>query len=327
MIQINRDWVTLPQRTDQTWFTEILCQLNYGDLNQLSQLFQRMSDRDEIRTIVFSVSKERSVFTLDNPAHQRDVMSVFLPILKELAVATQFETIHIAGEWQFFFNALIQAGFQQKVVHIDLSTEAIQGETEKAGFWQELASREAPVFLKGIRVRNDAQRWTSVACLKDMLYATVHVQHLTLTCSETHVQACVCERCNDLLELMCLEGYHGLGHPEVCLENMAVSAQLLIPFLVQQRNMRKITFDTTKLAPLHPNEAEPNFVSSAWDYVLHALAKCGALREFVMDDMYELLIMDYGSRSWISSIANVSLHRASQEMAKGLHLRGGKVLS
>ena len=123
-------------------------------------------------------------------------------ILRELEVANQLDAVHVTSAWQFFFNAFIQAGFQRKIVHMDLLTEAIRSEKDTLGLWQELASREAPESLKGIRVRNDAQRWTSIACLKDMLAATAHVQQLTLTCSETHQDAEACKRCNDLLELI-----------------------------------------------------------------------------------------------------------------------------
>jgi hypothetical protein len=285
-MHIVRDWMTLPNRTDQTWFTNIICALSYADLHKLSILVQKPADRDEIKTIVFTVSKEPSLFTLNNPIHQRDFQIFLHSILRALEVANQFGTIHVTSAWQSFFNACIQTNFQRRIVHMDLSTEAIRTEANTAEFWLELAARAAPAFLKGIRVRNDAQRWTSVAYLKDMLAATKHLPRLTLTCSETHDEAEACECCNDLLELMCLEGYHGPEHPEVCLENMAVSASMLTALLLQQLNMRKITFKYVKLAGVLPED--PEVYVSPWDDVLHTLAKCGALRELIMDNIYEL---------------------------------------
>jgi hypothetical protein len=216
-MHINRDWVTKPNRTDQTWFTHIICALTSADLHKLSMLVQNSTDRDEIKAIIFTVSKEPSLSALNDPVHQRDVLNLLSPILNALEVAVQLETIHVTGAWQFFFNVLIQANFQRNIVHMDLSTEAIRSGENDSGFWQELSSRAAPAFLKGIRVRNDAQRWASVTCLRDMIAATKHLPQLTLTCSETHARTCVCERCDDLLELMCGESYHGLDHPEVCL--------------------------------------------------------------------------------------------------------------
>jgi hypothetical protein len=323
MMYVHRGWVTEPNRTDQTWFTHIICTLTYADLHKLSMLVQQTTDRDEIKTILYTVSKEPSLCALNDPVHQHDALNLLSPILNALEVAVQLETIHVTGAWQFFFNALLTVNFQRTIVHLDLSTEAIHSSENDSGFWQELSSRAAPAFLKGIRVRNDAQRWTSVTCLRDMIAATKHLPQLTLTCSETHAQTCVCERCDDLLELMCAEGYHGLDHPEVCLDNMAVSASILIPYLLRQRNMRKINFKQVKLIPLHPYDDNLGMPAeaSAWDDVLHTLAKCRALREFVMDDLYECYA---GTGFWACTTA--SLYRSYETMSRDLHQRGGRVL-
>jgi hypothetical protein len=133
-MHVARDWVTFPNRTDQTWYTRIICALTYADLQELFILVHKTADHNEIHTVIFTVSKESPYLTLTNPIHQRDILNRSSPILKALEVSNQLETIHITGVWQFFFNALLTVDFQRKVVHVDLSTEAIRSGEHERGF-------------------------------------------------------------------------------------------------------------------------------------------------------------------------------------------------
>ena len=105
---------------------------------------------------------------------------------------------------------------------------------------------------------------------------------------------------------------------------MAISTSTLTALLHQQRKMRKITFKYVRLVGvLHE---DPEVYIPPWDGVFKALAKCGALREFIMDDIYELSCTLGGSRNWISSISGASEYKRPREMTMDLHQRGGRVL-